>query len=116
MYKWDSAAINWRTERKILRIDAQQEWMTNVETDPKSEQRLAAQECVVCFYTTRICGQGFTGFECQMCGREETWANTCVPDLCLTCAIENGLCHDCGADINLLSRPISAGKRIQRAG
>jgi len=103
-YKWDSAAINSRTERKHTRIAAQREWISDVEADPKQEQRIARQECAVCFYTTRICGQGFTSFNCQMCGREETYANTCVPALCLTCAVENGLCHDCGSDIDLLVR------------
>ena len=102
--KWDAAAINSRSYRTSLRIASQKEWLRNIDEDPKSEQRWARQECVVCFYTPRICGQGFTGYKCAMCGRDDMHSNTCIPKLCLTCATENELCRNCGADENLVAR------------
>ena len=102
--KWDKAGINYRTDRTKLRIEVQKEWLQNIQNDPKRPERIARRECVVCFYTTRICGQGFSPYRCRMCGQDEMWANTCVPVLCPRCARENSLCLHCGGDIDLKLR------------
>jgi hypothetical protein len=102
--KFDAAGINSRTERTYNRLNSQIEFVNNCTRDSKKEQRLSKQLCTICFHTTRICGQGFTKFTCQMCEIEDNWHNTCVPALCLACAENEKLCQNCGADINLERR------------
>ena len=103
-YKWDPKAINSRTERTQLRIDVQREWLKNIMLDNQQQPRLEKQLCKVCHYTSRICGQGFTDYLCQMCGKSCQWHNTCTPSLCLNCAKQNFLCQNCGADVDLKER------------
>jgi hypothetical protein len=100
-HKWDAAGIAARTERTLLRVRVQEGWLHNIRTDPKRNQRVNAQECVVCYYTTRICGQGFTRYNCADCGVEHNHGNTCVPLLCTSCAKKRAACERCGGNIYL---------------
>jgi hypothetical protein len=102
--KWDAAAINSRTSRAELRIAVQREWLDNVRLDPQRKHRLESRKCVVCFYTSRVCGQGFSPYGCKMCKQDNMHHNTCIPTLCLRCARENNLCQQCGADMELALR------------
>ncbi len=102
--KFDSAEINSRTERMRRRIKAQKEWLNSITNDPKEKQRIEKQQCVVCYYTIQICGQGFTKYTCQNCSHDQIWHNTRIPRLCDPCAKKNDLCQNCGADINLKKR------------
>jgi hypothetical protein len=102
--KWDDKAINYRTERAIARINIQKEWLNSIKKDRANIGRTDRQECVVCFYTDRICGQGFTSYKCAICGSEQQWHNTCVPLICLGCAKTNDICKQCGSDIELRNR------------
>ncbi len=103
-FKWDAPAVNVHTERTYRRILLAKEFLNDTVKDPRAEERIRRQECVVCFYTTRICGQGFTEYTCQMCGSKQQHANTCVPKLCDSCAKTHSLCRHCGADIYLEER------------
>src|SRR5271155_418111 len=98
-YRWDAAGVDSRTDRTKLRIKVQEEWLKQVKRDPRIAERKQRQECVVCFYTQRICGQGFTRYNCGMCEVEINWPNTCVPILCEGCARKNSLCMKCGGDL-----------------
>ena len=62
--------------------------------------RQSKKECKVCYYNTRIAGQAFTDWSCQMCGKEDHWSNTDTPKLCTDCAKTDNLCAHCGGHIN----------------
>jgi len=101
---WDSSEINSLTDMRLKRINTQIKWISNVQEDPEKNKRLAAQECVVCFYTTQICGNAIMRYDCQKCGITDTWPNTCTPKLCKACSAELKACRSCGADLNLVER------------
>lgn len=72
--------------------------------DKSKEQRLKQQKCRYCFYNSRLAGQAITEYECGICSKPGTWANTAVPSLCMECASEHKLCVQCGASMNEKSR------------
>jgi hypothetical protein len=73
--------------------------------DPDKKERLDKQECLVCFYQDkRAGGAAMVDTECGYCKKPMTFSSTCVDVLCHDCAVKLGLCHHCGADINLENR------------
>lgn len=104
MFKNDAASINNYTDRAKNRIRHLEERIAKTYKDPNREQRLIKYECRVCFYTERICGQGFTKYTCAGCNIELSHPNTCVPRLCLSCAQVEEVCRNCGADLELKKR------------
>lgn len=72
--------------------------------DSKQSERLDEQECVVCFYSSRVGGSAITYHMCERCGKEMSFSNTCVDILCEECASEMGVCKHCGADMEMKIR------------
>lgn len=68
--------------------------------DSSKDERIAKQQCRYCFYNSRLAGQAFRNYSCQICEIENIWHNTATPKLCMTCAKEHGLCVQCGASMN----------------
>lgn len=75
-------------------------------TDHDKAARLEKAECVTCYYvnTGRIGGAAITEQPCGICGKEQSFCNTCTDPLCLECAKAHELCKRCGADIKLRPR------------
>ncbi len=67
--------------------------------DPNKDDRVRRQKCVPCYYHRGMAGQAFTPYHCEICLTEYSHHNTATPKLCTACAEHNGLCEDCGADI-----------------
>lgn len=67
--------------------------------DPRKAERLAAQQCRLCFYQTHMAGQAFTPWNCAACGQEGSHHNTAVPLLCKPCGELRGCCVRCGGDM-----------------
>jgi len=72
--------------------------------DPRKSERLPKQECVVCFYTSRVAGAACSQRPCALCGIKLYSGSTHVHTLCIPCAKLNSLCCDCGGDIDLKLR------------
>ena len=70
-------------------------------TDPRRLERLAKQECVYCFYGTRIGGAACTSRPCGGCGETILSGSTNIDALCQPCARKHTLCKHCGADLLL---------------
>lgn len=100
MKKWDIHDTNSRTRLQINRLDDYKKFFA----DTKSEQRLKEQECVICYYSTRLEGQAFTHSTCKSCFMPTMFSTTDIDLLCKGCAEKEGLCKHCGADINYQDR------------
>ena len=72
--------------------------------DPERKERLAKQECVVCYKAGRLGGAAMTTALCGICAKEMYFGNTNTDALCPECAKAAGLCRHCGADIDLKNR------------
>lgn len=75
-----------------------------VKTDPKKGERVAANECIGCFYSSRIGGSAMTDRPCMSCGINQMYGSTYTDVLCLACAKNHGLCKHCGGDIDMKVR------------
>jgi hypothetical protein len=84
--------------------------------DLKCAERLKARECAYCFYLdTRVAGQAFTKWNCQVCGAPSQHANTAVPKLCCACADEYDLCTSCMGDQDMRHRTkVRAKPRLRK--
>ncbi|MFI5301436.1 MAG: hypothetical protein ACHREM_25395 [Polyangiales bacterium] len=85
--------------------------------DPRRSERLAARQCVVCFYgrDATIVGHGFTTWTCRGCDTSDRHANTGVPKLCDACSDKCGLCTQCCADLDLRDRKkVARGRPTKR--
>lgn len=80
-----------RSEQKLER---------NLRTDPNKDERLHAQQCRKCFYTTSFGGAAITVSKCDNCGKEMTFGSTNVDVFCMDCAIKLNACRHCGNDVN----------------
>jgi hypothetical protein len=100
--KWNEKSIEFQTRLNRSRIHGIVKLAEDVNLDPKLASRLSIQECRFCFYNRgkRICGQGFTYYNCGNCEETNIYANTCIPKLCNECAKELSCCHACGAKID----------------
>jgi hypothetical protein len=93
--------VKFRTHLARRRV---QELVNMVElqaTDPQRDRRIAENECVACFYQTRIAGHMFTPYICEICTGVQNWHNTAVPRMCDACACKHTICRRCGADREL---------------
>lgn len=72
--------------------------------DSGRQFRLEVQECPICWENGKVGGTACTTKECDLCGVEMRFGNTCYDRLCLTCAKSIGVCRHCGADIDLKQR------------
>lgn len=86
------------------RIAHYEKMLDNYRNDPSKTNRLSKQECLVCFYGSRIGGAAVTFRDCAFCGCRCTSGNTDVDVMCLACAKQAGLCKHCGADMEYKNR------------
>lgn len=73
-------------------------------TDPDFAVRLAGQKCLSCHYLPGLNGNAIQTVKCAIC--EATYMRDRLrgDPICSACAKENGLCRECGSDIDLKSR------------
>lgn len=91
--------------RATDRAKAAVERYTRVVSDPDQAERLAKNECVICFYADgRIGGAAMTTAMCGVCKTPMHYGNTCTDAVCDGCAKRLGICHHCGADMRLVMR------------
>lgn len=86
------------------RIEHYEQMLLNYRKDPQKADRLSKQECVVCFYGSRIGGAAITFRDRAFCGDRCTSGNTNVDVMCRSCAKQAGLCKHCGADMDYKNR------------
>lgn len=72
--------------------------------DPEKKERIKEQECVCCYYSSKIGGAAMTQTQCGLCEKEMYFGSTCVDALCQECAKNNKLCKHCGADMEYKTR------------
>ena len=100
----DRPAIERATSRAVGTVRHYQKTAKRYAEDEGRAARLEVAECVVCFGGSRIGGAAMTSAPCPLCGERLNSGNTNIDVLCLTCALANGLCKHCGADVDLKFR------------
>jgi len=100
----DLAAIERSTGQQRNYVDQFVERTEMMTKDPERKERLAKQECVVCYKSSRIGGAAMTTTLCGICAKEMHFGSTNADWLCHECAKAAGLCRHCGADIELKHR------------
>lgn len=92
------------TERAKEYVRRTIEEAKEVETDARRKERIEAHECKACFYRSRMGGAAMTSQDCMSCGDEQMYGSTNTDALCMTCAMEHGLCKHCGGDLEMRTR------------
>lgn len=83
--------------------------------DGNRERRLAERKCSGCFYVrTKMAGQAFTRWKCNLCSAEANHPNTAVPIVCAECSDTFDLCVSCGGDIEMKHRTKRFGRKAKR--
>lgn len=96
--------IETRNYEHKARIRFYREQLALIDSDPHRKERLAVQECMMCYKSSRIGGVTFTFRQCAHCEEILNSGNTNVDVLCQGCAKKAQLCKHCGADIDLKNR------------
>lgn len=86
----------WRAQQ---RIKAAIKLAQELQQDPRSADRLAAQECRTCYYIPGLGGAAMTTQACMCCGTEQQFSSTNTDVLCPNCAAKHNLCKHCGGDL-----------------
>ena len=83
-----------------------QDMVDNFRGDSSIKERVDAGKCKACFYffKARVGGTVMTSQECGLCDDDMMFGSTATDPLCLSCAKENGLCKQCGGDIDMKNR------------
>lgn len=92
------------TERAKSRIKSIRDQYDQVTKDPKKDERIAACECIACFYSYGIGGAAITNRPCMSCGVNQLYGSTNTDVLCLDCANTHDLCKHCGGDLEMRVR------------
>ena len=76
---------------------------SNLQNDPHKEDRIKKSLCLCCYYKRgmRIGMAAITSKECGLCDTVVSYGSSATDNLCEPCAISNGLCKQCGADVTL---------------
>ena len=71
--------------------------------DADKTLRLAESKCKSCFYffQSRIGGASMTTINCGICDKEMLFGSTAVDPICVECGELNGLCVQCGGNIEM---------------
>lgn len=73
--------------------------------DSDKLKRRKAGLCKLCYYqSSRIGGCAVTTAQCGLCDEILSSGNTNIDVLCQSCAVANGLCKHCGADLEFVNR------------
>ena len=102
----DWVSIERANYRARQSIDACLEGAANLTKDPESKKRLVEAKCKPCFYLyqARIGGAAITDRACGICDANKTFSSTATDPICHKCADNNGLCVQCGGDIDSKNR------------
>ena len=100
MKKFDLEDVRYRTHMQKDRLESYEKFFTDLE----KIKRIAEQECVLCYYNSKIGGAAMTNSDCGLCEKAMMFGSTNVDKLCADCAKNHDLCKHCGADINLKKR------------
>ena len=100
MKKFDLEEVRYITHIQKDRLETFQKYLS----DPDQQKRLDDQECVICYYGTKIGGAAMTDSNCVICDTKMNFGSTNVDKLCTTCAKNHDLCKHCGADVNYRNR------------
>ncbi len=97
------ASKNSRAKHQITSIIKRAE---KLQADPDKQKRLDMNLCLCCYYANnpRMGGASMTQRPCGLCEQEMRFSSTATDVLCGSCATEQGLCKQCGADIELKNR------------
>ena len=98
--KFNLEDVRFRTYMQKSRLEDYARFLA----DADKTQRLSEQECIVCFYNTKIGGAAMTDSPCGLCEVTMHFGSTNVDRLCTNCSINHRLCKHCGADIELKGR------------
>lgn len=96
--------IEFRTRMQKYRFKETIDLANKFDKDPKVNERLKEQECIVCYYQTQIVLHAFTDSNCVNCDVKMTFSNSSTDKLCEDCAKQHNCCKHCGADINYEER------------
>lgn len=97
--------VQFRTTQNAIYVRETIKLAKVLELDTDRVARLKALRCKMCFYVkSGICGQAFTERQCGLCDEMLLSGNTNVNVLCYSCGKDNGLCVECGADVELRER------------
>lgn len=82
------------------------ERVDNFRSDKLKAERLEKHLCKTChyFFKARIGGSAMTSRQCGLCDEVMQFGSTATDPICLSCAKENGLCKQCGGDIDAKER------------
>lgn len=83
-------------------IEKQTEKLLRYYSDQDKKERKKEGLCKFCYYYNcdRIGGCAITIKNCENCGTEMSFGSTATDMYCLDCAIENGICKQCGQKID----------------
>lgn len=98
--------VSRQTHMAERRIRDTLERAKNIETDPDKSNRLKKGLCICCHYLAnhRIGGASMTTRPCGLCETTMQFSSTATDVICTSCSHEQGLCKQCGADIELKHR------------
>lgn len=99
--KWTQKDIETRTYLNQQYEKKMKQRLKDFDEDLKKEKREKQHLCKYCFYLkSNLSGQAFTASNCRMCDKETIFPTTQTDVLCIDCAKENGLCKECGAEMD----------------
>ncbi len=109
----DAVSIYRATDNAKHRVKDLKIKIADFDNDPKKSERVEKSLCKHCFYiaNAHIGGAMFTSRECGLCKEVQTYSSTATQPLCLPCAKENGLCKQCGGDVEMKHRRKSSRKK-----
>lgn len=97
--------VNWSSVMARRGVESFLKRHKELTTDAKKAQRVARRQCKDCFYLRGgVAGQAFTDYNCAACGKESSWPNTHVPQLCDECSDKHDLCQYCIGDREMKDR------------
>jgi len=75
-------------------------------SDPDRTERNKKNLCKCCYYinNVRMGGASFTQKDCGLCDKEMVFSSTATDVICPSCASDNYLCKQCGADLEYKNR------------
>lgn len=97
--------ITYSTSMGKQHLKEMEQRLFQVRHDTQKAQRLKYHVCKHCYYVVnRIGGAAITTKPCRICDTPQTYSSTFTDTLCMDCAKHNGLCKQCGGDIDMKIR------------
>lgn len=99
-------SIEWATNNAKRYAEEYTAMVERFQNDADKVNRLAQCKCKSCFYffKSRMGGATMTHVDCGICDSEMLFGSTAINPICDGCGKENGLCVQCGGDIEMKVR------------